>query len=67
MACRDCKRSITSYKEKWSNLGTLRKQPSKPKTKRQAKREGKATKAKKGGHGLYRPWLACTPARTQVF
>eukprot|EP00971_Amphidinium_carterae_P110172 2182402-Amphidinium_carterae.1 len=36
MACRDCKRHVTSHQGKWS-IGTLKKQPCKPKTKRQAK------------------------------
>eukprot|EP00971_Amphidinium_carterae_P224312 4450247-Amphidinium_carterae.1 len=32
IACRDCKRYITSYKGRWSNLGTFKRQPCKPKT-----------------------------------
>eukprot|EP00971_Amphidinium_carterae_P019130 376692-Amphidinium_carterae.1 len=47
MACRDCKTHIISHKERWTNLDTLLKQP-KPKTKRQAKRQGKAHSKQKG-------------------
>eukprot|EP00971_Amphidinium_carterae_P031780 625984-Amphidinium_carterae.1 len=61
MACRDCKSYITSYKkEKRSNLGTLKKQPCRPKTKGQSKREGRAPNKQKGGA------LPAPPPRTKV-
>eukprot|EP00971_Amphidinium_carterae_P312568 6212505-Amphidinium_carterae.1 len=49
MACRNCKRYVTTYLGKWRNLGTLRKQECKPEAKRQAKRAGKAPQRQKGG------------------
>eukprot|EP00971_Amphidinium_carterae_P027140 535052-Amphidinium_carterae.1 len=48
MACRHCQRYVTSYKGTWRNLGTLRKQPCKPKKPKRGK-AGKAPQKQKGG------------------
>eukprot|EP00971_Amphidinium_carterae_P297088 5902036-Amphidinium_carterae.2 len=48
MKCRHCSRYVTSYKATWRNLGTLRKQPCKPKKAKKGK-AGKAPQQQKGG------------------
>eukprot|EP00971_Amphidinium_carterae_P224122 4447316-Amphidinium_carterae.1 len=42
MTCTKFTRYVTTYKGTWRNLGTLSKQPCKPKARRQAKWAGKA-------------------------
>eukprot|EP00971_Amphidinium_carterae_P311777 6197077-Amphidinium_carterae.1 len=42
MTCKKCERYVTSYKGTWRNLGTLAKQPCKPKARRHKGYEGKA-------------------------
>eukprot|EP00971_Amphidinium_carterae_P206322 4094192-Amphidinium_carterae.2 len=37
LACRNCKGYVSTYQKTWRNLGTLKKQPCKPKTKKQAR------------------------------
>eukprot|EP00971_Amphidinium_carterae_P099494 1968237-Amphidinium_carterae.1 len=48
MTCRKCGRYVTSYKGTWRNLGTIAKQPCKPKVRRQKGREGKAPSKQSG-------------------
>eukprot|EP00971_Amphidinium_carterae_P159226 3156742-Amphidinium_carterae.1 len=50
MACRDCKRYVTSNKKgTWKNLGTLKKQACKPDARSKASIGGKAARKLKGG------------------
>eukprot|EP00971_Amphidinium_carterae_P343774 6483739-Amphidinium_carterae.1 len=42
MTCKKCARYVTTHKGTWRNLGTLAKQPCKPKARRQKGRAGKA-------------------------
>eukprot|EP00971_Amphidinium_carterae_P207033 4107666-Amphidinium_carterae.1 len=49
MTCKKCGRYVTSYKGTWRNLGTIAKQPCKPKARRQKGREGKAPSKQSGG------------------
>eukprot|EP00971_Amphidinium_carterae_P282205 5602303-Amphidinium_carterae.1 len=49
MTCRKCGRYVTSYKGTWRNLGTIAKQPCKPKARRLKGYEGKAAHKESGG------------------
>eukprot|EP00971_Amphidinium_carterae_P012092 238209-Amphidinium_carterae.1 len=49
ITCKKCERYVTSYKGTWRNLGTLAKQPCKPKARRRKGYEGKAAHNQKGG------------------
>eukprot|EP00971_Amphidinium_carterae_P265813 5272809-Amphidinium_carterae.1 len=49
MTCTKCGRYVTSYKGTWRNLGTLAKQPCKPKARRRKGYEGKAAHKQSGG------------------
>eukprot|EP00971_Amphidinium_carterae_P061465 1216714-Amphidinium_carterae.2 len=49
MTCKKCARYVTTYKSTWRNLGTLAKQPCKPKARRQKGRAGKAAHKQSGG------------------
>eukprot|EP00971_Amphidinium_carterae_P138245 2739236-Amphidinium_carterae.1 len=50
MTCKKCGRYVTSYKGTWRNLGTIAKQPCKPKARGKLKgREGKAPCKQSGG------------------
>eukprot|EP00971_Amphidinium_carterae_P050625 996850-Amphidinium_carterae.1 len=42
ITCKKCGRYVTSYKGTWRNMGTIAKQPCKPKARRQKGRAGKA-------------------------
>eukprot|EP00971_Amphidinium_carterae_P285204 5661694-Amphidinium_carterae.1 len=42
ITCLKCGRYVTSYKGTWRNMGTIAKQPCKPKARRQKGRAGKA-------------------------
>eukprot|EP00971_Amphidinium_carterae_P143547 2843886-Amphidinium_carterae.1 len=47
MTCKHCQRYVTSYKCTWRNLGTLQKQPCKPRKPKKCK-AGKAPQQQKG-------------------
>eukprot|EP00971_Amphidinium_carterae_P305476 6070616-Amphidinium_carterae.1 len=49
MTCKKCGRYVTTYKGTWRNLGTIAKQPCKPKARRQKGRAGKAAHKQSGG------------------
>eukprot|EP00971_Amphidinium_carterae_P036980 726780-Amphidinium_carterae.1 len=49
MTCKKCGRYVTTYKGTWRNLGTIAKQPCRPKARRQKGREGKAPSKQSGG------------------
>eukprot|EP00971_Amphidinium_carterae_P051252 1009134-Amphidinium_carterae.1 len=49
MTCKKCGRYVTSYKGTWRNLGTIAKQPCKPKARRLKGYEGKAAHKQSGG------------------
>eukprot|EP00971_Amphidinium_carterae_P309421 6148949-Amphidinium_carterae.1 len=44
MTCKKCGRYVTSYKGTWRNLGTIARQPCKPKARRLKGYEGKAAR-----------------------
>eukprot|EP00971_Amphidinium_carterae_P153711 3047822-Amphidinium_carterae.1 len=48
ITCKNCERYVTSYKGTWRNLGTLAKQPCKPKARRRNGYEGKAAHKQRG-------------------
>eukprot|EP00971_Amphidinium_carterae_P149622 2966428-Amphidinium_carterae.1 len=49
ITCKKCGRYVTTYKGTWRNMGTITKQPCKPKARRQKGREGKAPCKQSGG------------------
>eukprot|EP00971_Amphidinium_carterae_P227284 4507965-Amphidinium_carterae.1 len=49
ITCKKCGRYVTTYKGTWRNMGTIAKQPCKPKARRQKGREGKAPCKQSGG------------------
>eukprot|EP00971_Amphidinium_carterae_P149024 2954639-Amphidinium_carterae.1 len=49
MTCKKCGRYVTSYKGTWRNLGTIARQPCKPKARRLKGYEGKAAHKQSGG------------------
>eukprot|EP00971_Amphidinium_carterae_P253736 5037112-Amphidinium_carterae.1 len=49
ITCTKCERYVTTYKGTWRNMGTIAKQPCKPKARRQKGREGKAPTKQSGG------------------
>eukprot|EP00971_Amphidinium_carterae_P133291 2639653-Amphidinium_carterae.1 len=49
MTCKKCGRHVTTYKGTWRNLGTIAKQPCKPKARRLKGYEGKAAQKQSGG------------------
>eukprot|EP00971_Amphidinium_carterae_P018672 368298-Amphidinium_carterae.1 len=49
ITCMKCERYVTTYKGTWRNMGTIAKQPCKPKARRQKGREGKAPTKQSGG------------------
>eukprot|EP00971_Amphidinium_carterae_P093257 1845305-Amphidinium_carterae.1 len=55
ITCKKCGRYVTSYKGTWRNMGTIAKQPCKPKARRQKGRQGKAPSKQSGGAILALP------------